>query len=223
MPALPPAPFILRLDLKWAYGGDTSLTTRVFLRYTGTAPSSTALTTWAGQISAAAGANFAAMLDVNASWQGVLVTDLSSNTSGTGLDNTPHTGTRTGNPLPAQSCMLQNLQIVRRYRGGKPRRYWPFGVSGDLANPQGWTTTFINAGHSAIDGFFTSIFATPPTGTAIAAHVNVGYYHGFTSVTNPVTGRTKDVPNLLTAPHIDDVIGYKINPLVASQRRRISA
>ncbi|MGH9123011.1 MAG: hypothetical protein ACRDYC_13890, partial [Acidimicrobiales bacterium] len=53
---------------------------------------------------------------------------------------------------------------------------------------------------------------------------SISYYKGFTSVLNPVTGRTRDVPKVragadLPVP-IDTVTALIVNPKPGSQRRR---
>jgi hypothetical protein len=51
--------------------------------------------------------------------------------------------------------------------------------------------------------------------------VSVSYYEGFTSVTNPITGRTKDVSKLRTGgPVVDVVSAIIVANGPKSQRRR---
>jgi hypothetical protein len=50
--------------------------------------------------------------------------------------------------------------------------------------------------------------------------VNVSYYNGFTVVTNPTTGRARNVPTLRGTPVVDTVTGIVARVQVGSQRRR---
>ncbi|MBA0087123.1 MAG: hypothetical protein HRJ53_19235 [Acidobacteria bacterium Pan2503] len=122
--------------------------------------------------------------------------------------------------MTANDCALVNLHIARRYRGGKPRQYWPFGVITDLNNTKNWNTSFQTAVNNAMIALNSAAIAMAWTGGNIAAPVNVSYYHGFTVVTNPITGRARNVPKLKATPDVDTITGQSCNQRVATQRRR---
>lgn len=72
-----------------------------------------------------------------------ILTDLTSDT-GSSLDETiDWVGTRDGISPPASAAVLGKYFITRRYRGGHPRTYFPFGSVGLMLNPVSWDTTFI--------------------------------------------------------------------------------
>jgi hypothetical protein len=116
---------------------------------------------------------------------------------------------------------LFNGTVLRRYRGGKPRSYWPFGTYSDLANPSQWSTTYITAVTTAMDAFLAHMLAITESGTSLTSQVNVSLYSGFTSVENPVTHRWRNIPTYRTGTiPVDDIVSYSINAKPGTQRRR---
>lgn len=221
MPALPAVPNVARVEIQFNDEGDALIQSRLYWRYSGGPPSGADATSLANQIYAGAAAEFAPLLETTKTLIGVRFTDLSSasGADATHAANTP--GTRSGNRLPASTCTLAVHIIGRRYRGGKPRTYWPFGTDSDLATAQAWTTGFSSALGGAWLGFFTAMNGYTAGSTALTAEVAVSYYHGFTVVTNPITGRAKNVSTLRAAPVVDTVTTTLWPTKLASQRRRI--
>ena len=221
MPTLPAAGPIIKVQLKHFRGTDADVLTHLYYNYSGGAPNAAALNTWCNTIVTAWVANLQAMAGSNVELVEVIATDLSSLSGARGTTSASAIGTRTGGVLPASTCVLMNMQIARRYRGGKPRVYWPYFTDTDLTSPQAWLTASLNAFNTAFNAFEAAIIASPPSGTAIVGKVNVSYYHGFTVVTNPVTGRARNVPTVRATPLIDSVFNYTLNPIPGSQRRRM--
>ena len=128
----------------------------------------------------------------------------------------------TGAVLSGGTALLQNLQIARRYRGGKPRRYWPVMVAADLTTPQEWDiTTLATMTTEWQTSYLDVLLGSSYSGTTLADEVNLSYYHGFTLVTNPITGRGKNVSTPRAVAIAPDVItGFVLNSKPASQRRR---
>ncbi|MGO9750265.1 MAG: hypothetical protein ACLP8S_05560 [Solirubrobacteraceae bacterium] len=61
---------------------------------------------------------------------------------------------------------------------------------------------------------------TPATFRLIG-QVNVSYYEGFQVVTDPLTGRSRNVSQLRSeGPVVDRITGFSINPKLGSQRGR---
>lgn len=71
------------------------------------------------------------------------LTDLTSDTGSTLVEDISWVGTRAGISPPASASVMGTYQITRRYRGGHPRTYFPFGSVGLFLNPQAWDETFI--------------------------------------------------------------------------------
>lgn len=223
MPSPPVVPGVARVELLWSDANDTKIITRRYWSYTGAAPDAPACLAAATVINAVAVTNFRSLQGSDTAQIGTRVTDLSSGAGGDGTYSATDLGTRTGANLPASTCVVVNDQIARRYRGGKPRSYLPFGTVTDLLTQQSWTSAFTAAVLAAWNAFVVGVNG----GTLGAGHfvvpVNVSFYQGFTAVLNPITGRTKDVPKYRATPVVDNVTGVTVLARLGSQRRRISA
>jgi hypothetical protein len=218
MPALPTVPNVLKATLQWTVSSDVSVGTGLFFEYSGTAPDNSACLSLAATI-------FAAWAlpedhwDVDTSLVGVKVVDLSSLTGGVG----EHAGTVVGaltSPLSGATALLVNYQLARRYRGGRPRSYLPWGDATKLGNRQTWDGSFISSCTTVVGNAFTACIGATAGGTTITNHVNVSYYEGFTVQTNPGTGRAKNVPTLRSSPLVNTIAGFSVATRVANQRRR---
>lgn len=220
MPPLPSVPDVLRINVDWTLGLDLNAQVRLHASYTGTAPNDAACTTIASDLLTQANTDWLPLQSTAVSLDSFTVTDLSSPTGGTGVFTFSNPGTRSGSQLPADAAVLWNLHIARRYRGGKPRGYFPFGVGGDLTNPQEWSSAAVTAFETGLQNWLTYLSSLTVSGTSITGLVNVSYYHLFTVVTNPTTGRARNVPTLRSSPLVDPVTANGVNAHVASQRRR---
>jgi hypothetical protein len=219
MPALPNVANVLRADVLWTIGADSSASTRQFFRYSGGAPNSTDATAYAADIYGLV----AAMIGLYTSTtvlSGVRVTDLSSASGGQGVHAQATAGNRGTGELPGATCVLVNELISRRYRGGKPRSYWPFGAQTDLNTPQTWSSTLLTTVDSDLATFYAGVIGLAEGSSTITDHVNVSYYNGFTVVTNPVTHRSRNVPTLRTTPVVDVITSFGAATRIAAQRRR---
>lgn len=153
------------------------------------------------------------------SLEGVKVIDLSSSSGALGIHSEVAAGSRTGDEGPGSLCVLTNYLITRRYRGGKPRSYWPWGVAQDLSTQQTWDSTLLNAVSTGLAGLFSSVIGLEEGTTTITDHVNVSYYAGFHVITTP-SGRMKNVSTLRTTPVVDTIVSFGTPARPASQRRR---
>jgi hypothetical protein len=120
------------------------------------------------------------------------------------------------------ASVVSSYTIQRRYRGGHPRGYWPFGVTTDLQNDVDWTAAFVTACNTGFSTFFTALFAAGWTGAGTLTQVNVSYYDGFTVVVSPTTGRARNVPTLRVSPVQDTILIVACKVSIGTQRRRIS-
>ena len=219
MPALPSVPNVLRADLQFSIPSAGVIHTRFMFRYSGGPPNSTDATNLAADIYSPAAA-MASFWDAETGLEGVEVTDLSSPSGGQGVHAQATVGTRAGGELTGGTAVLVNYLIARRYRGGKPRSYLPWFTSSDLANRDAWVSGSLTALDSALSTFFAAVIGLNSGTTTIEDHVNVSYYEGFTVVTNPVTGRARNVPKVRTTPEVDVITSFAVSPRPASQRRR---
>jgi hypothetical protein len=202
------------------YGQDNDVVTRFFIAYAGTAPTSAQLVTFANAVGTAWGTNLKSLCSSQVELTSVTAEDLTSATAAVGASGFATLGTRAGDSMTAQLAAVVSYTIARRYRGGHPRGYWPFGVDTDIATPQTWANAFITASNTGIEAFFTAVLAAGWTGAGALTHVNVSYYHGFTVVTNPTTGRARNVPTLRGTPLVDTVSAAVTQVTVGTQRRR---
>lgn len=222
MPPLPNVPNVMKIRLIWGVNAPVNVGTNLYWSYTGGPPAAADCTSIAGQVQAAVVSDLVSLLSQNFSLQEVICTDLSSPTGATGLNATGHLGTRVGANVPISSCVLLDHLINRRYRGGKPRSYLPFGVDADLNNQRTWAAalaTSVNAGWAS---FVTAVNAANSGTTVMAAHVNVSYHKGFTVVTSPTTGRARNVPTLRATPVVDTITASTMNLKIGTQRRRLA-
>jgi hypothetical protein len=132
-------------------------------------------------------------------------------------------GSRSGESLPANTCMLANLKIGRRYRGGKPRTYYPFGVRQDMNTPQTWSTTATAAIQSALETFNGVWLGLTYGNITLHEHCSVHYYEKGTWATDPVTGRPRYIPKRVEPPHVDPILSIAVSNRIATQRRRLAA
>src|SRR5581483_1350868 len=193
MPPLPAVTNVIKASLEWSISSDVNARTGLFFEYSGSPPNNAACSAFASDIYAAFAANNGDW-DVDTSLIGCEVIDLSSVSGGVGI----HSGSVPGSlssPISGSSSVLANYLIARRYRGGRPRSYFPFGDASVVGNRQTWEATIIT-------------------------HVNVSYYDGFTVVTSPTTGRARNVPRLRTTPLVDTIVGFNVSTRIANQRRR---
>lgn len=220
MPPLPAAPGVIKVTENFTIGADTSALNRFYIHYSGTAPTPTQLTTFAIGVDVSIGAFLTGRAASNVTWEQVVCEDLSSASGAIGSGGVGRAGTRAVHSIPAGSCFMEQFAISRRYRGGKPKIFLPFGGAEDLAVGLVWS----GAAVTEFDGNWVShitdvlTMGWPAAGTL--EHVNVSYFSGFTVVTNPITHRARNVPTVRGAPVIDPVIGYLPENGVASQRRR---
>lgn len=218
MPPLPAVPNVLRADFQWKIGGDTDAATKLCFRYSGGPPNPTDATNFAALMWSDM-SSLMGLCVASVSLEGVKVTDLSSSSGALGIHTETAAGSRTGDEGPGSLCLLANYLITRRYRGGKPRSYWPFGVAQDLSTQQTWDATLLNAVSTSLAGLFSAIIGQNEGTTTITDHVNVSYYEGFHVITTP-SGRMKNVSNVRAVPVVDTIVSFGLSARPASQRRR---
>lgn len=220
MPALPAVPNVIRADLYWTIGADASALNRLFIAYTGASPSNADAASLASALFTSWAAEWHPYTHTTTVATGCRVVDLSSSSGGEGLHTGSSAGADASDPLAASTCGLLSMGISRRYRGGKPRTYLPIGGADLLQTAQTWKSTTISNCQASADAFRAAV-ATMTAGTTDLTHlVNVSYYHGFTVVTSPTTGRARNVPTLRSTPVVDNLVTWSFEPKVASQRRR---
>lgn len=220
MPALPPVPKVIKVTLSYHVSTDFTVVNNLHWAYPNTAPDSTAMTTFAGSVSASWATYMAPVTHTSVSLVNVRAVDLSSDQAATGNNAGVHAGTRTGTALPGDTCALVNYPILRRYRGGKPRTYLPVGAAADLLDAQHWTTTFRSAAETAFQQFQNAVATNPPVGSGQMSMVSISYYQKF-HVHYGSTGRAHNISDLrVDGPKVDPILSISVSQTLASQRRR---
>lgn len=219
MPPLPAAGSVLRCQLRWNDASDVDVTSTMFFAYTGTSPNAAACNDLANELVNLVGGH-------NGLWTpttaliGCQVTDLSSDTGGQGQATVSYVGNRTGEDLAGGTCICASYQIGRRYRGGKPRNYFPWGSATALVSRQTWDPTFVAACVAGIASFVSGFIGYSSGGTTVSSHSNVSYYSGFTVEGGTGGKRARNVSTPRAVPMVNAITGIVVNPSPSSQRRR---
>lgn len=220
-PPLPESPCLrVRLDYKNTDG--TSAGSRFYLSYAGAAPTAGNCITIGGDIATAWSAHAAAVIAASWQLQEIDVLDIASLAGASGQWTGSEAGGMSGDPLPSSIASNVEFGIARRYRGGKPRMFWPSPDSTTLSDLSNYTNTFVAALQTATSGFFTAVEAISVGAVGALAHVNLSYYNGFQNFTSP-SGRERAVPKYRATALVDTVNGYAPKKVLGSQRRRRTA
>lgn len=219
MPPLPSPGKVFRVVLTWTDGSDTNIQNHFYCSYTGSVSAGDALSI-NNAVSAAWHPALGTQQTSNIILTTVTTTDLASATGVEVATQYTATGTSAGTKLSSGVAMVISHITARRFRGGHSRVYIPGLPEGALASANTWSATTVNT--VATD--WNSIIQAPTGGVipdlGVVANVSVSYYSGFTVVTSPTTGRSRNVPKLRTTPLVDSITSVRGNPRVASQRRR---
>lgn len=219
MPPLPDVPNVLKAQLQWADDLDMACTTTLFFSFTGEQPSIASTNSLAEALWTTTGAH-------NTLWSeavaltGVKLTDLTSDTSAVGQYTASQPGTDTSVSLAGGTAVVVGYQIARRYRGGKPRSYLPWGTTADLVSRQQWTNIFVTNVSAALTAITSGFSGIEVGGCTIAAHINVSYYAGFTVEGGTGGKRAKNVSTPRATPLTDVIVGNTVLTHPGSQRRR---
>lgn len=195
---------------------------RFYLSYSGSAPSGANCATLASTIAAAWNTDLAGQFTTNWALTEVDVLDIATDSGLSGQWTGSHAGSNAGPILTAAAASNVEFGIARRYRGGKPRMFFPPASHNETADPGHWSEAYQGGLQTAVGNFFAACIASPPSGMGTLAHVNLAYYHGFTNITNG-SGRTRAVPKYKDTATHDNVTGYFPKLLIGSQRRRRAA
>jgi hypothetical protein len=101
-----------------------------------------------------------------------------------------------------------SLEINRRYRGGHPRKYLPFGTAGTYASASSkfWDSGFIDDVQTKMAAFLSAVGGRTEGSTNFNDVVNVSYYTGGA---------------LRVTPVVDAVTSLAVRTRICSQRRRL--
>jgi hypothetical protein len=220
MPALPDVLKVLRIQYEFQIDEDLKAICREFMFYTGAGMSGADIDTLAGNIASSFATNLVPEMDDSRSLIAVVVTDLTTPLAPVGLWTGSHAGSRAGNKLPASAAVVESKEIVRRFRGGHGRIYWPFGVQADMQDDQTWKAAFQTEVAVALGNHFTDWSTDLVPGCTSVAPVCVSYYKGFTVHTG-TTGRARNVSTPLAIPVVDLIVSTLIRVGIGQIRKRL--
>jgi hypothetical protein len=218
-PVPPPSTPCVRVRLDYVNSDDSLASSRFFLSYAGAAPSAATLDTLASDVSAAWGTHIAP--NVGSVWTlaGVDIVDITTESGAFGTWGGSIAGGAGGTQLPSQVAVNVEFNLQVRYRGGKPRIFFPAPETSDQQDSANWSNTFVTGMGSAVTAFFAEIEALSLGSIGALAHVDISYYQGFKNVTNS-SGRTRAVPQYRDTALVRGISGYAVKKLMSSQKRR---
>jgi hypothetical protein len=198
----------VKVEFLWSQAGVPAANVLHAL-YTGGPPSSSDLAAIANLIAAAFWVDpIIADYPTSTTFVGVRLTDLDSDTGADGEHAVGAPGDAGDGPLSAQACLMVNLVIARRYRGGHPRVYFPPPALGVLASPGTWSSAVISDFNGAMTLLNAAFNDAGSGGTTLAGWVCPSFK----------TGNAWRVTNL-----VEPVTGWSVNGAVKTQRRRLTA
>ncbi len=217
---LPAAGNVVKIQLDWTTGNPTNISSHFYMSYTGVGTDPGDLTGIAIGVANAYDAHLSTLCSTGITFDQATVIDCSTSPGMAGSDTATVAGIRSGNiPTDATAVNLK-LAIARRYRGGKPKIFLPFGVVGDLSNPATWDAALLSAVDTQWASFITACKAISGTALSLVAQSSISYFKGYTARTNPVTGRLYYVATPRAVPVVDLVLSAQAQARVAQQRRR---
>lgn len=220
MAPLPAAVRCASLDTHFTIGDDTHVMSRLHFQFAAS-PSAADLSLMASTAASVfSSAGLPDQLKQGNNVTSFVATSLENPTMAQGVNSVQINGSQAGGALlPADACVVVSYAIARRYRGGHPRGYWPFGHTGWMQTPQLWATanlgTFIGEFRTWINGIAGAAY----TGGA-AQQVSISYYSGSAPHTKP-SGRVINVALRRATPLIDPVVTVNARQRIGSQRRRL--
>jgi hypothetical protein len=207
MPARPVVADVVQLLFKGTFGGTHNWVNKMFVSYSGAAPSAGDLATYAAAVYAELVTQLIPMQSTSTTTDEVEATDLASAMGAQGIGTGVNAGSRAGGEIPGSACALVSYHVVRHYRGGHPRTYIAAGVTTDLLTPSTWTTAFVAALDTAWGNIWTTALTTVGAFVPVD-HVNVSYV---------------DSGHARLVPLVDVIVpaAGAVQDELASQRRRI--
>lgn len=220
-PPLPASPCV-RARLIYTQADGYEGGSRFYLSYSGAAPTGANCITLATDIATAWNTRLAGIANTDWSLTEVDVLDIASDSGLSGQWTGTYTGSTGGAPLPSQCSVDFEYNIARRYRGGKPRMYFPPSGSDNQATAATWSSSVVSSWNASMADFFSDIAALSIGAMGTLAHVNLSYYQGFTNIMNS-SGRERAVPTYRDVAKVDVISGYSMKTRIGSQRRRRQA
>lgn len=204
MPPLEPVPGVIKVIHSWTMSSKNAVNIQYY-SFSGTIPAPLSFVTACATAVAAEVVTQNLMWDAFTTYMGCEVIDLSNDTGYSYIQVEDEVGTRSGLPLPANAAVLATFPIGRRYRGGHPRVYWPWGTGEDVDTKQLWESGSVGAFQTATTSILGVLPGLSSDGATCDTQVNVSYVNA---------GARRDVPI------VDEILSSIVQIEIASQRRR---
>lgn len=219
---LPTPTGVVKAIMKVAIGGQGPFGSGFCLRYTGAAPTTAQLTTFAGTVAAEWNTNLAALTRSADILTVVTAVDLANPGTIQGEWTGTHDGTRAGTASTAGICAALAFSPDHRYRGSRPKAFLPMGIDSDLASVQHWTTDFTGDVETAWAAFLAGILATDTSGIALGEQCSVHYIGPpYTVKSNSGNTRSHSVGTPVDPPAVYTTLAAVCATKVGSQRKRL--
>lgn len=184
--------------------------------YAGTAPANSVCATLAADVAGEWNTHMAPECPSPTTLTKVVVTDLTSSSSGEGTWLGSYAGTRGDDSIPANAAVLITYPATSRYKGGHPRQYLYVLGNADLTGAAEWTSLATAEVQSHWHDFLAACQALTASGTALGSFSAIRYYGKFLPNSGPPRYR-------LTTPVVMpiDISLAVAQQEIASQRRRV--
>jgi hypothetical protein len=190
-------------------------------RYTSGPPTAGDIQTFANDVLSKVGSRIMIQLPSDTSCLAVFAEDLDSATGATALSTSAAIpGTTGASARSAADSVLVAPKMARRYRGGKPRIYFPPMEVGAYHDERTWDSTRIATFGVGFTNLINDVIALSYSSFSLDAYVNVSYYSGHHLVTYP-SGWSHERPTPRGSPVIDVLLTAAIELVVATIRRRL--
>lgn len=179
-----------------------------YVGYSGSPPSAGDIANYFSVATPYIATAYQAEMSADNEWTQIEGIDLSSDTGATYTEAASVFGVRAGDFMPASVAMVVSHEISRRYRGGHPRHYLPWGTAGTMASGStvDWDSSFLADCQLKFDTMAAAIVGITEGGTTWNDLVNVSYVSG---------GARRG------AAVVDVLQSHICRPRICSQRRRL--
>ena len=207
MPPLPVVPDVIKIEIEGTYH-DAKWVNIYYTGYTGVAPPATDLNNYLASLLTNAIPKYAAEMSADNEVTSLKATDLASYTGATDTIPASVFGVRAGDFMPSNVAMVASCEIGRRYRGGHPRKYLPWGTAGTMASGStiDWDSAFVADCQTKFTGVLTDMKGFTSGATNWVNNVNVSYV---------------DAKVRRMVPVVDVITSSIIRSRICSQRRRL--
>jgi hypothetical protein len=221
-PLLPTPSGVLRIRYVFNEGAHTAFGSKHDQAYTGTAPTTSDM---AELIPLLAGFYETHLVGLQSSDVGLNTIEIRDQANPSTVPATEAV-TVDGTRAPGQDDVGRAACLIyrpdRSYRGSRPKSFWPWGIQADTTGSSQWASAFQSEVNTAWAAYQSAIAGTPFGGSTLRQQVGISYFERpYTPVTNPTTGRVRNVPTTRTPPLVTNILTAELTPVFGSQRRRL--